>query len=261
MEIVMDGAVLLFSLFLISGGAEAANNGNSTTTIFSYSMSPSFEPSSGVVVGEVARLTCTLRYSTETPDQKLQLTLLIGNTEIGGVITSEDELFAEGSNWYVRLITNNRTIQSSDSGKVLTCRLMTHTLNATTSISLFFRSPTTSVQIEYKTANKDNTCCQTYDVLNCSANGYPYPTVTWRDENGQIIPSRRNVNNYSILKVTKEGTYTWSCTANNQFSPQPVSSRIVIKNGDSANGVELINPNGFHVLSFLFIGLTLLCIE
>ena len=64
----------------------------------------------------------------------------------------------------------------------------------------------------------------TSDVITCTADGLPLPTVTWTRVSGSM-PEYAGVSEgrRAVLRNLQEGHHTWKCTASNELGSKSVT--------------------------------------
>jgi len=55
------------------------------------------------------------------------------------------------------------------------------------------------------------------DVINCSANGWPAPSVTWRQVGGPVAVGAAEGWSLTVLEPMREGVNVWKCVAVNIY--------------------------------------------
>jgi len=63
------------------------------------------------------------------------------------------------------------------------------------------------------------------DVITCSAEGLPRPTVTWSHVSGSIpiMTSEQSGEGQAVLRNLHEGDHVWQCTATNDLGSDNVT--------------------------------------
>jgi len=56
------------------------------------------------------------------------------------------------------------------------------------------------------------------DVINCSANGWPAPSITWRQVDGPAAPGSSDGQALSVSEEMRGSRNVWKCIATNGFS-------------------------------------------
>ena len=61
------------------------------------------------------------------------------------------------------------------------------------------------------------------DVINCSANGSPAPTVSWRHVGGPVVSGASDGRTLTVSEEMRAGENVWKCVALNRYGSDELS--------------------------------------
>jgi len=83
------------------------------------------------------------------------------------------------------------------------------------------------------------------DVINCSANGSPVPSVTWRQMGGPPVTGAVDGSSLTVVELMREGLNVWKCIAMNSYGSDELELRFNVTR-------ELLDtPISHYFLTFL----------
>jgi len=205
------------------------------------SSSSSSSSTSGLNVGDQVMLTCQVVYgapsidqnfpgSNLTPQQTPELMVGLGGQDLTRMAAITFEQGQPGMMHRLTVKVNNYTVRQEDAGNPLVCQVLTQNPQYTDSTNsmLNIKAMTSNVTIYFEGSE-----LYIGESVNCSANGYPLPTVSWMPFTDQPW---QNMSNYRVegssgqgsatLTPREPGYFKWNCTATQNNGGQTVSKAI-----------------------------------